>query len=233
MIHMVSALERNIWRVETRISHTLELGKQSNSVGVGIIVMNAETGDILLGEEPNDKFVNGYLSVKKGDISIPIESRKEDREFDYQTIQAGLIEEVLGGTDIDAVQNRLFFLSRTLVPQFFPEAIKVNGSEKRGSLVVVMYDPQNNDVLKNPSGDLLNLRWSTLTDALEIDNLRTHARDFLHVFCHGRNPSGVAHMYQDNYWKHREKRFPIFLAKFNKQTFLEERNAKQDIYRSR
>jgi len=224
--------EKRPGTIEPWISNT-ELGWPTNSVGIGVLLINAKTGHILIGQEPDDKTINGETTVIRGQFSIPTESRKKGptllNEMPHKNAQAALVEEVLRRTPQD-VRNHLIFLTQIpKVPTVFREIVQVNGDpNKKGDLAIVMYDPKDTDPLKSPQGDLENLQWVPFHDALTLYPLRKVTRDFLTFL----DKSGFdVRSYVDAYRELPQNHTVVFRYEFDKEEFIKERNLAVDLYR--
>lgn len=185
-----------------------EITRGNCSVGTGIIVIHAQTGHILIGEETSSKTINGQVVHEIGDISIPLETRRR-KERPIENIRRAIREEVHGDlTPEIAASYHLVFDSNT--PPFFSSAIQVeNDPEKMGDLAIVMFNPTP---IAEPQyhGELTNLRWMDINSVLQIPNLRKVARQFFTYYFTSGDPTQLIQQHVTAFHNFPEKRVALF-----------------------
>lgn len=147
--------------------------KTKKSIGIGLIIIHAHTGQILAIREQMD---DPRTARKRGELSIPLETRKEG-ESPYENL-CGAMAEVVDdkdqyGHDLGPYLRSCFF--RTNEEFIYPGfSTKINGRSIYCNIAVLIYDGP--DIPFKPySGETTDVQWVSPLDFAQ-DGVRSLAQ---------------------------------------------------------
>lgn len=210
-----------------------DLEMRNGSAGVGLLIVHLETGEILIGEERTGKTIDGQVLRRAGEISLPIETRKE-REHVFWNVQAAVLEEVYYRDNGDGNETgfshqlpNLLFLPGRFEDRshFIKSAFPAHESGTRADIVILGYQGEK-DLLTGNNGDLANIRWASPAEMTGMNNLRTVARSLLATF----DPleESVACIQKD-FTAPSAKPIPLFTPDFSQREFIMKRKRLKDV----
>lgn len=216
--------------------YNTDLEMRNTNVGIGVIVVHLDNGTILMGEERSGKEIEGKVFRKKGELSIPTETRKLYEPI-FSNVQAAILEEMYYRDDLPLDKHDFTHE----VPQFLylpgdfdgrkhfmKSAITANDDPAtRADLIIVGYKGPN-EIFNGNNGDLDNLRWVDPISVLARSDVREASRRFLgEVFPQGEEVTMVK-VIQNDYKMFEQSALPLFPRGFSNQEFLRMRRKKTD-----
>lgn len=157
--------------------------------GIGLIIINAITGQILSMREQTDDL---RTLRRKGELSIPLETRKNG-ESAWENLCGAMAE--IADDDISPYVRSCFF--RTSDEYIYNGySVKVNGRSIHCDIAVLIYDGPYIQ-FKPHNGETADVQWVYPSDFLIQDNTRLFARMALQEVL-------VRDIYRQNLFQYRE-----------------------------
>lgn len=216
--------------------YNTDLEMRNTNVGIGVLVVHLDTGTILMGKERSGKEIEGKIFRKKGELSIPTETRKLYEPI-FSNVQAAILEEMYFRDDLPLAMHdfsheipQFLYLPGSFDGRkhFMKSAITVHDDPaKRADLIIVGYQGPS-EIFNGNNGDLDKLRWIDPTALVTRSAVREASRRFLgEVFPPGEERSMMG-VIQNDYKMFAQHALPLFPHGFSNQEFLRMRRKKPD-----